>query len=100
MTYSFNLAKIPVSTQWSYFHEFDVENRATGDVGMLTERCRCRQGTSSARSALGQKPTSRSASSVYLEPEADMRSGDRQRCRLGFNIPASMVVCSIPEVRH
>jgi hypothetical protein len=36
MTYSFNLAKIPVSTQWSYFHEFDVENRAQGDVGMLT----------------------------------------------------------------
>ena len=36
MTYGFNLAKIPVSTQWSWFHEFDVENRATGDVGMLT----------------------------------------------------------------
>ena len=36
MTYSFNLAKIPISTQWSYFHEFDVENRAEGDVGMLT----------------------------------------------------------------
>jgi hypothetical protein len=36
MTYSFNLAKIPVSTQWSYFHEFDVENRPEGDVGMLT----------------------------------------------------------------
>jgi hypothetical protein len=29
-------AKIPVSTQWSWFHEFGVENRATGDVGMLT----------------------------------------------------------------
>jgi hypothetical protein len=36
MTYSFNFAKIPVSTQWSYFHEFDVENRAQGDVGLLT----------------------------------------------------------------
>ena len=36
MTYGFNFAKIPVSTQWSWFHEFDVENRATGDVGMLT----------------------------------------------------------------
>ena len=36
MTYSFSLAKILVSTQWSYFHEFDVENRAQGDVGMLT----------------------------------------------------------------
>jgi hypothetical protein len=36
MTYSFNFAKIPVSRQWSYFHEFDVENRAQGDVGLLT----------------------------------------------------------------
>jgi hypothetical protein len=36
MTYSFSLAKTPISTQWSYFHEFDVENRAEGDVGMLT----------------------------------------------------------------
>ena len=36
MTYGFNFAKIPVSTQWSWFHECDVENRATGDVGMLT----------------------------------------------------------------
>jgi hypothetical protein len=27
---------IPLSTQWSYFHEFDVENRAEKDVGMLT----------------------------------------------------------------
>ena len=36
MTYSFNLAKLPVSTQWSYFHELDVENRAQGDVGLLT----------------------------------------------------------------
>jgi len=36
MTYNFNLAKIPFSTQWEYFHEFDVENRAQGDVGLLT----------------------------------------------------------------
>ena len=36
MSYSFNLAKLPVSTQWSYFHELDVENRAQGDVGLLT----------------------------------------------------------------
>ena len=36
MTYSFNLGKLPVSTQWSYFHEFDVENRAEGDVGLIT----------------------------------------------------------------
>jgi hypothetical protein len=35
MTYAFNLGKIPVSTQWSYFHEFDVVNRAEGDIGML-----------------------------------------------------------------
>ena len=36
MLYGFNLGRIPVSTQWSYFHEFDVANRAEGDVGMLT----------------------------------------------------------------
>jgi hypothetical protein len=37
MTYSFNLGKIPISTQWSYFHEFDVENRAVGEnIGLLT----------------------------------------------------------------
>jgi hypothetical protein len=36
MTYSFNLGKIPVSTQWNWYHEFDVENRAKGDAGLLT----------------------------------------------------------------
>src|SRR5262245_14443493 len=35
MTYSFNLGKLPVSTQWMSFHEFDVENRAAGDAGFL-----------------------------------------------------------------
>ena len=35
-TYSFALGKIPVSTQWTYFHEFDVENRLEGDAGLLT----------------------------------------------------------------
>jgi len=35
MTYSFSLGKLPVSTQWMWFHEFDVENRATGDAGFL-----------------------------------------------------------------
>jgi len=28
--------KIPVTTELKYFHEFDVENRAQGDAGMLT----------------------------------------------------------------
>ena len=36
LTYSFALGKIPVSTQWTYFHEFDVENRVEGDAGLLT----------------------------------------------------------------
>jgi hypothetical protein len=36
MTYSFALGKIPVSTQWTYFHEFDVQNRVEGDAGLLT----------------------------------------------------------------
>jgi hypothetical protein len=36
LAYSFTLGKIPVSTQWTYFHEFDVENRIEGDVGLLT----------------------------------------------------------------
>ena len=30
MTYSFALSKLPVSTQWSYFHEFDVQNPRRG----------------------------------------------------------------------
>ena len=41
LTYSFALGKIPVSTQWTYFHEFDVENRVEGDAGLLTYPCRC-----------------------------------------------------------
>jgi hypothetical protein len=36
VTYSFNLGKIPVSTQWMWTHDFDVENRLEGDVGLLT----------------------------------------------------------------
>ena len=36
LTYSFAVGKIPVSTQWTYFHEFDVENRMEGDAGLLT----------------------------------------------------------------
>ncbi len=35
MTYSFLCGKIPVSTQLEYLHEFDVKNRAEGDVGLL-----------------------------------------------------------------
>ena len=36
LTYSFTLSKLPVSTQWTYFHEFEVENRLEGDAGLLT----------------------------------------------------------------
>jgi hypothetical protein len=36
LTYSFALGKLPVSTQWTYFHEFEVENRLEGDAGLLT----------------------------------------------------------------
>ena len=36
VTYSFNLGKIPVSTQWMWTHDFDVENRLEGDLGLLT----------------------------------------------------------------
>jgi len=35
MTYSFELGNIPVSTEWKYFHEFDVENRVEGDGGFI-----------------------------------------------------------------
>lgn len=35
LTYAFQLGKIPVSTQLEYMHEFDAENRAEGDMGML-----------------------------------------------------------------
>jgi hypothetical protein len=36
MTYNFNLGKIPVSTQLLWTHDFDVENRLKGDLGLLT----------------------------------------------------------------
>lgn len=36
VTYSFNLGKIPVSTQWAWMHDFNVENRLEGDLGILT----------------------------------------------------------------
>ena len=36
VTYTFVCGKIPVSTEVKYFHEFDVENRLTGDSGFLT----------------------------------------------------------------
>jgi hypothetical protein len=36
MTYNFNLGKIPVSTQWMWTHDFDVENRLEGNLGLLT----------------------------------------------------------------
>jgi hypothetical protein len=36
MTYNFNLGKIPVSTQWMWTHDLDVENRLKGDLGLLT----------------------------------------------------------------
>ena len=34
-TYTFMCGKIPVSTQLEWLHEFDIENRAEGDMGML-----------------------------------------------------------------
>jgi hypothetical protein len=36
MTSSFELGKIPVSAELKWLHEFDAENRATGDAGILT----------------------------------------------------------------
>lgn len=36
MTYNFNLGKLPVSTQLMWTHDFDVENRLEGDLGLLT----------------------------------------------------------------
>jgi hypothetical protein len=36
VTYTFMCGKIPVSTELKYFREFDVENRLTGDAGLLT----------------------------------------------------------------
>lgn len=36
MTYSFNLRKIPVSTQWMWTHDFDVENRLEGNLAIVT----------------------------------------------------------------
>lgn len=36
VTYNFNLGKIPVSTQWMWVHDFNVENRLEGDLAILT----------------------------------------------------------------
>ena len=36
MTYNFQLGEIPVSTQLMWTHDFDVENRLKGDLGLLT----------------------------------------------------------------
>jgi hypothetical protein len=36
MTYNFTVAKIPVSSQLMWTHDFDVENRLKGDLGLLT----------------------------------------------------------------
>jgi hypothetical protein len=36
VTYSFNLGKIPVSTQLMWTHDFDVENRLEGNLGIFT----------------------------------------------------------------
>ena len=35
-TYNFNLGKIPVSTQLTWMHDFNVDNRLEGDLSMLT----------------------------------------------------------------
>ena len=35
-TYNFSLGKLPVSTQLIWMHDFDVENRLEGDLGLLT----------------------------------------------------------------
>lgn len=35
LTYSFVLGKVPISTEWKYFHEFDTENRVEGDGGFV-----------------------------------------------------------------
>jgi len=36
MTYNFALGETPVSTQLMWTHDFDVENRLEGDLGLLT----------------------------------------------------------------
>jgi hypothetical protein len=36
VTYSFNLGKLPVSTQWMWTHDFNVENRLEGNLAVLT----------------------------------------------------------------
>ena len=36
MTYNFAIGQIPVSTQLMWTHDFDVENRLEGDLGLLT----------------------------------------------------------------
>ncbi|MGE0053433.1 MAG: transporter [Hyphomicrobium sp.] len=35
VNWTFQLGKIPVSTSWRYFHEFDAKNRLEGDAGYI-----------------------------------------------------------------
>ncbi|MDP1910176.1 MAG: transporter, partial [Hyphomicrobium sp.] len=35
ITYTFMCGKVPISTELKYFHEFDVENRLSGDNGFI-----------------------------------------------------------------
>jgi hypothetical protein len=36
VNWNFEIGKIPVSTSFKYFHEFDVKNRLEGDIGFFT----------------------------------------------------------------
>lgn len=36
LNWNFQFGKLPVSTSWRYFHEFDVKNRLEGDSGFLS----------------------------------------------------------------
>ena len=36
LNWNFEIGKIPVSTTWRYFHEFDVRNRLEGDSGFVS----------------------------------------------------------------
>jgi hypothetical protein len=36
VNWNFGIGKIPVSTSFKYFHEFDVKNRLEGDSGFFT----------------------------------------------------------------
>ena len=84
MTYSFSLGKLPVSTQWMWFHEFDVENRATGNAGFSMSHCHYRWATSGC-------PAETRGPSGQSRPQATAWQGVREKAAPTFDVASKPI---------